>query len=153
MDERMGEVGMSRDDLTALVREGRITTADAKVIRRHRKQQQEVAQLRAEAEATKAAEEAEWRARVDETNRMAPDWAQFIMAHCPALGDCVVHDDWPLRHAVELVEEWTGCRRDCTAHRPLTAEEEAALFARLLELGGSIDEVVEVLEWNRTGAP
>jgi hypothetical protein len=126
------------DDLTRLVKAGRITAADAKVIRKHRRRAAVLAEARAEREAQQAKEHEAWLARRAETDRMAPTWAQFILAHSRPHADLVVNG-YPIREAVANVEKLTGCKVGC-AHRPLTAEQREQLLGALVGIAEASGE-------------
>jgi hypothetical protein len=120
------------DDLTALIREGKLTRDDAKAIRKNRKIQ-EVRDAKREARETQqAAEHAKWLERQAEEKQMADKWADFVLAHQPALGDEVLQGSLQLREAVQIIEAGSGCVVGCE-HRPLTAEQREQLWISLLQ--------------------
>lgn len=97
--------------------EAGMLTAEQAVACERRLRREEAARRRVE-EAREAASTAA-RERQAESDRMAPVWARWVMAHAPAFLDLVVHDGIPLRDVVERLMRLTGCPLDCS-HRPLT---------------------------------
>jgi hypothetical protein len=106
-------------DWAALVAEGVIKAAHVPRLKRQLRAEEA---WRAKQQAKRDAENAAWRERQEEEARMAPAWADFVLAHSPALADLVVHADLPLREAVRCVNERSGCEVGCD-HRPLTPDE------------------------------
>jgi hypothetical protein len=119
------------DDVSAMVREGLITPADARVIRRHREEQKTRDARAAEKAAEMEAERLRWLERQEEEKRMSPAWAEFVLAHSPGLGESVLQGTMQLREAVRKIEADTGCNVGCGRHRPLTPDEREQLITQM----------------------
>jgi len=119
------------DELARLARQGKLTDHEVSVVRELRRLDR-VRQGRLLARAELEEDARRRREQQDEERRMAPAWARYIEAHCPAIGDAVIHRDFPIREAVRFVHEQTGCELNCE-HRPLTAGE----WERFIDYAGA----------------
>lgn len=113
------------DDLAALVAQGVIPMYLATNLAKHRR-----ASVAWAAEA--AAEEATASARREESDRMAPAWARYVLVHGPGWADMVLQG-LPLREAVAFIREWNGCDPAACQHQPLTEAERHALAVAMIE--------------------
>jgi hypothetical protein len=139
------------DDLTPLVREGRLTEADARAIRAARPRIEAQKARAAQREAEREAELRAWQERQEEERRMAPAWAQFVLAHSPGLADSVMKGTYTLREGVQTIESWGRCKFGCPArpHTPDEREQFVIMLARVAEGIALTPEEEQLAQWER----